>query len=72
MQFILGSPQMRFCILGMSAHLVMVGRLHDFDLMDRFMDVHANLLYLVPVMNSLGDGDSADKRQARGSNSDYN
>jgi len=71
MQLILGSPQMRFRSFGMSSHLVMVGRLDDFDLMDRFMDVHTHPLYVVPVMNSLGDRDSADKRQARGSNGDY-
>jgi hypothetical protein len=63
---------MRFCILRMPSHLEMVGRLYDFDLMDRFVYVYAHPLDVMPVMNSLGDRDSADKRQARGSNSDYN
>jgi hypothetical protein len=62
MQFTLRCPQVLFRSLGVSSHVVIVGRLDTFQFMDRFTHVLTNLFNVVPVMNPLGKSDSPNKR----------
>ena len=59
-------------VLGMSSHSVIVGCLDSFQLMNCFMHVFTDLFNVVPVLNPLGNRDSAHKRQTRRKNSDSN
>ncbi len=64
--------QMMLCLCAMPGHVVVVGFAGVVQFVDRFLHVAMNRVQIVPVMHSIGDGDSGNKRQTHRKNSNDN
>ncbi len=71
-QLTLRFMQMMLRLRAMSGHIIVVGFAGVVEFVDRFLHVVMDRVQIVPIMHSIGDGDSGNKRQTHRKNSNDN